>query len=184
MVLSSGSGRPSYKPALSLESHPAAVCETDINLDVEAEGHKYRRRRRITIFAIVAIFLTAGAILVFTVVHDQQRLPEVRFVEENCTETDQECLAKRCPITGFNWRESEESDPGCKEVEGYENCPVQEGGSYYKYYYLSGEDPKRECLFINQAGIVPSSYKQMCYPGYLWVEWKKKCLRLEDSGKL
>ena len=114
MVLSSGSGRPSYKPALSLESNP----ETDINLDVEAEGHKYRRRRRITLFAIVAIFMTAGAILVFTVVHDQQRLPEVSFVEENCTDTDLECLARRCPLTGFTWLETEGSEPGCQEVDG------------------------------------------------------------------
>jgi hypothetical protein len=30
---------------------------------------------------------------------------------------------------------------------------------------------------VDSAGIAPGVYKSLCSPGYLWVEWKKKCLR-------
>merc|ERR1719259_671370 len=27
------------------------------------------------------------------------------------------------------------------------------------------------------GGVVPGTYKELCRPGYIWVEWRKKCMR-------
>ena len=111
-----GGARPQYKTALSVESH--LTGDTDLDLDLEAEGHKYRRRRRATIIAIVAIFGTAGAILVFSVVHDLQSSPEVGFLEQICSENDPECVLNQCP-EGYDWISEHqwcELKPGTKQV--------------------------------------------------------------------
>ena len=30
---------------------------------------------------------------------------------------------------------------------------------------------------VEHRGVVPGAYKRICYPGYIWVEWRKKCMR-------
>ena len=102
MMSSDNSSRPAYKSALSEESSLATV-ESDIyNLDVKAEVAKYRRRRRATILAIVAIFATAGAILIFSVVHDLQSRPEFEYEDYVCAESDKVCMENLCP-RGHDW---------------------------------------------------------------------------------
>ncbi len=44
---------------------------------------------------------------------------------------------------------------------------------------LEGDQDQAACVErkVDSAGIAPGVYKSLCSPGYLWVEWKKKCLR-------
>ena len=103
MFATSGGGqsRPQYKTALSVESGLLSSTGNDI-VDVEAEGNRFRRRRRATIIAIAAIFVTAGTVLIVSVVHDLQNRPEFGYFDEICSESDVECLENKCP-EGFQW---------------------------------------------------------------------------------
>lgn len=173
-----GGSRPLYKPTISVESALTGGESADLcHIDVEAEGRKFRRRRRATLLAILAIFLTTGIILIFSVVHDLQNRPEVGFVEEICSEADTACILNQCPH-GYQWNTKQEK---CFLQPGFECCLVQLSGQYLKHCW-EGEEPDQPCAVMT-AGIVLSTYKQLCRPGYLWVEWKKKCLRL-DTGKI
>ena len=110
-----GYPRPQYQTAQSIES--ALVPDSSDILDgdaVEAEGNRFRRRRRATIIAIAAIFVTAGTILIVSVVHDLQNRPEVGFFDEICSTSDAECIENKCPI-GYKWK----SDLNyCEQIEG------------------------------------------------------------------
>ena len=103
MFATSGGGqsRPQYKTALSVESGLLSSTGNDI-VDVEAEGNRFRRRRRATIIAIAAIFVTAGTVLIVSVVHDLQNRPEFGYFDEICSESDMVCLENKCP-EGFQW---------------------------------------------------------------------------------
>ena len=104
----SGGSRPLYKPTISVESALTGGESADLcHIDVEAEGRKFRRRRRATLLAILAIFLTTGIILIFSVVHDLQNRPEVGFVEEICSEADAACILNQCPH-GYQWNTTQE----------------------------------------------------------------------------
>jgi len=73
------------------------------DLDVEAEGNRFRRRRRFTILAIVAIFATTAAILVLSVVHAELSRPQLgNYTEFTCGAEDAACKDLLCP-QGYTW---------------------------------------------------------------------------------
>ena len=45
----------------------------------------------------------------------------------------------------------------------------------YKCFQAGLVPPPVKCC--HAEGVVPSTYKQVCREGFLWVQWKKKCLR-------
>ena len=113
LAIGSPSGKPNYKSAISVDSTTMSF-ETSDYLDVEAEQYKHLRRRRLTILAIVAIFATAGSILIFSVVHDLTNRPDLNFVDFSCPEGDTKCIASFCPV-GWQWNEEEQV---CKQLPG------------------------------------------------------------------
>ena len=60
----------------------------------------------------------------------------------------------------------------------YKCCvaPYKVSGEYLFHCWKAGEDNPYGCVAL-KAGVAPSAYKQLCRPGYLWVQWKKKCQR-------
>ena len=84
-----------YSKAHSLES------ATDLtSIDLVAEGHKFRRRRRLTIIGIVLMFAVAGSFLVFSVV--KQQISQKSIADHDCSAIDSECLENLCPH-GYKW---------------------------------------------------------------------------------
>ena len=64
-----------------------------------------------------------------------------------------------------------------KYISDFSCClvPKEEGG----LVQCLPLDDSDKCADVKSAGVAPSTYKQYCRPGYLWVEWKKICLRKE-----
>jgi hypothetical protein len=93
---------------------------------VEAEGNRFRRRRRITLLAIVAIFAITAAILVLSVVHAELGRPQLgNYTEFTCGVEDVECRTLICP-QGYMWQQQTDS---CTLKEGeqctYYNTPLK-----------------------------------------------------------
>ena len=62
---------------------------------------------------------------------------------------------------------------------GYDCCFINYGAGTQLYKcWASDETPEGRCVGpMKSAGVAPGTYKQLCRPGYLWVDWKRKCLR-------
>jgi len=173
LQIGNSSGKPKYKSALSVDSTTMSF-ETGGYVDVEAEENKHLRRRRFTILAIVAIFVTAGSILIFSVVHDLTNRPEMDFVDFTCPEGDTDCIESFCPV-GWEWSDEEQA---CKQKPDYNCCVAayKVSNEHLFYCWKDGEEKEHRCVTL-RAGVAPSAYKQLCRPGYLWVHWRKKCQR-------
>merc|ERR1712108_89126 len=39
---------------------------------------------------------------------------------------------------------------------------------------------RKKCMRTNR-GVVPGAYKNKCHQGFIWVEWKKKCIRNREA---
>ena len=141
-----------------------------IILDRKVEEKRLSRRRCITLLSIACVFLTSCAILTISVVHDVQARAgdDLEWEEFACQENDEDCLTLLCP-EGMGW---EGAGGECRQLPGYTCCTscTQE----YKCYKIEEADGVKCCY---TEGVVPSAYKQACRDGFLWVAWKKKCLR-------
>ena len=68
-------------------------------------------------------------------------------------------------------------------ILGYTCCPPEQhicGESHHTQCYPQHQGPHHACCVIANVanlGVAPSAYKKMCQAGYIWVEWKKKCMR-------
>ena len=68
---------------------------------------------------------------------------------------------------------------------GYTCCPTNHhlcGKSILTRCYNISEDvfpPDCSCSIpqVQSTGVVTSGYKEMCHSDYVWVNWRKKCLR-------
>ena len=140
------------------------------DVDVEAEERRLARRRRITVLSIVGVFLICGVILTMSVVYDVQARAggHMEWEEFSCPGNDESCLSLLCP-DGMGW---EVGRGECAELPGYTCCTT----CTHEYTcYGPGEGEGVRCCLAE--GVVPSAFKQVCRPGYLWVQWKRKCLR-------
>eukprot|EP00092_Neocalanus_flemingeri_P061443 GFUD01073863.1.p1 GENE.GFUD01073863.1~~GFUD01073863.1.p1 ORF type:complete len:170 (+),score=56.54 GFUD01073863.1:90-599(+) len=139
-------------------------------VDREVEETRLARRRWITIVTIAAVFLVSAVILLISVVHDVQarNRGDLEWEEFSCQQNDLDCLALLCP-DGMSW---DMVAGKCKEVTGYTCCTA----CTQEYKCFTAEEAQIvKCCYAE--GVVPSAYKQVCRQGYLWVQWKKKCLR-------
>ena len=60
----------------------------------------------------------------------------------------------------------------CAACPGHQCCTL----STHEYLcFPSAARHSVKCLYAN--GVVPSAYKQNCKQGFLWVAWKRKCVR-------
>ena len=136
------------------------------------EATRLRRRRRVTIIMITLLFLFAGVILTASVVHDVQsrEVGQGSLEEPHCVNlTEGECQATRCPVTGWRWSEKEMM---CEVIPGYKCCTACTGK--FQCFPVS-QTGDIKCCFAN--GIVPSAYKNTCHKGFVWVAWKRICVR-------
>ena len=65
-------------------------------------------------------------------------------------------------------------------VAGYSCCPPQHhicDKSPYTQCYPPGLPTQPACCMVAKVGVAPSAYKKMCQAGFIWVEWKRRCMR-------
>ena len=153
---------------LRLESEHEDVSD---HMDREGEERRLARRRCITMVAIASLFVISTVILTLSVVHDvKARANDPEWEEFSCQQSDPDCLDLLCP-EGMAW---DMVAGKCKEMAGYTCCTA----CTHEYKcFQAGDDPLVRCC--HAEGVVPAAYKQVCREGYLWVQWKKKCLRKE-----
>ena len=139
----------------------------DCKDELEDEVRQLRVRRILTVISIVFVFLICALILSLTVLHDlQARAAEHAGWEEfSCVYGNTTCQALLCPA-GMVWREGV-----CEVLPGFTCCTT----CTHHYSCHATLHSSIRCCYAE--GVVPGAYKQACRQGYLWVSWKKKCLR-------
>jgi len=137
----------------------------------EQEEARLLRRRRLTILLITLVFILAGAVLTASVIHDvnnRRKMNPEDFVEIECSKDDEDCISSLCP-EGMVWNEEQRK---CIIKKDYTCCTL----CTHEYKcYPRGQETRVKCCYTN--GVVPAAYKQTCKDGFLWVHWKKVCVR-------
>ena len=141
------------------------ICQ---DMDREEEEKRLARRRWMTLASIASLFLISGTILTLSVVHDvRSRAKEPGWEEFSCPAGDPSCLELLCP-EGMVW---DMVTSMCMSMSGYTCCTA----CTHQYQCFNPAIHTTRCC--HSEGVVPSAYKQVCREGFLWVQWKKKCLR-------
>ena len=148
--------------------------------DRSTAEHNIRVRRRVVIISIGTIFTVTSIIMVMSMVHVEMNKTDAGYHELICQETDLECVTLLCP-QGWGWvREREQ----CAILDGYACCPTDKhlcGRSISTRCYNISETTSPDCSCntpeVRSAGVVTSTYKQVCRMDFIWVDWRKKCLR-------
>ena len=159
----------------SIVSIESEVAEEMIEyVDRETEEKLLARRRYIKLVCIPLVFILSFGLLALSVVHDvQARALSAQQVEPTaCSPTDLPCVSLLCPA-GMSW--SGESSK-CEAEQGYTCCPT-----CTQQYTCVRQDQAREDRCCHLLGILPSSYKLMCRPGWVWVEWQQRCFRVIEN---
>ena len=120
--------------------------------------------------SIPALFLLSCGVLTTSVVLDVQARAsgDLEWEEFSCQENDADCLALLCP-DGMGWDMVADK---CRELPGYTCCTT----CTLEYMCYKAEDADG-VVCCSVMSVVPSAYKQTCREGFIWVEWKQKCLR-------
>ena len=143
------------------------ICDDE---EREAEEKRLSRRRCMILVTIPALFLLSCGILTTSVMFDVHASAKgnLEWEEFSCQPYDSDCLALLCP-DGMVW---DMMAGKCRAVSGYTcctSCTLE-----YMCYKAEEADGVKCCSAMS---VVPSAYKQNCREGFIWVEWKQKCLR-------
>jgi len=174
VVINDGDSRDTSEESL-ITIKQKQCLDLDHNQNIN-EASRLLRRRRLTMVSILVIFLLAGAILTVSVVYDVRKRAEIAEATKDgweeivCTQDDKECLNSLCPV-GMKWNQD---DRICDILQGWRCCTLCIHG-FKCFPEAESEDPDNKCC--KKTGVVPSTYKQTCNVGFLWVEWKKVCVR-------
>ena len=89
------------------------------------------------------------------------------FKEFSCHKEDTGCRTMLCPA-GMQWNED---DGECLLPAGYICC--LDNGALMQCFDSNSGDCGSNALM---EGVAPSP-RSLCYPGFVWVPWRKKCFR-------
>ena len=137
-------------------------------IESERSGKPEKKRRRVVCGILLASFLICVvclAVLLYSSSHLQEEV-----VEFSCSEEDLVCTSLLCP-EGMDWQEERGE---CRLPAGYTCCLDIAG-------ILSCQDQQDmdygRCIKETLAGGVAPSPQAFCYPGFMWVPWRRKCFR-------
>ena len=126
-------------------------------VDQENEEKVLTRKRNIKLAFILMMFLISLTLLTLSVLHDVKA--------ESVTDEGEE-LDFVCP-PGMSWCVTMAR---CMVEKGYYCCPTCS-----HEYKCSKSEGEMKCCYL--LGIMPSSYKLSCRPGWVWLEWGQRCVR-------
>ena len=127
-----------------------------------------RNRRCVGMTAVICLLL----LCVVTVFACSSTLLAGEVEEFSCHRADSVCMSLLCPA-GMLWHQEEGE---CGLPPGYWCC--QDGAGILTCQEPYKEDRKDDkCTEETLASGVAPSPRTFCYPGFVWVPWRKKCFR-------
>ena len=94
------------------------------------------------------------------------------LAESSCPKEDPECLSLICPV-GMSWDNTSEK---CHPPSGY-RCCVDKVNIFSCFRDVIKDKEDERCRKdILASGLAPSP-QAMCYPGFVWVPRKNKCVQ-------
>lgn len=145
---------------LSNNSEYSSLSE-ETGIDETKEIKKERNHCKFSILCFIVFFLVFIIACVLALVY-------YSFISKFlCDLEDTDCLTPVCPV-GMSW---DNSATQCYPPTGYKCC--RDSLNIYScfmpgIYERCGKD-------ILASGVAPSP-QAMCYPGYVWVPWRKMCV--------
>jgi len=165
----------SYDESTVIDNVPIHAMERQ-----ELTNH-IRKKRRVVLVLVASMFVVTSIIMIMSVIHVEMNKGAVGYQELVCAENDEECLKLLCPV-GFKLNRTTDQ---CNLIEGYECCEnghyVCDQGAYTRCFPASKSNSSDcSCLVTNvvTTGVVMSGYKEQCHTNFIWVDWRKKCLRV------
>ena len=121
------------------------------------------RRRYLKLSSIILVFIICFFLLAMSILYDVHH----RDVPDQDGQLD-----LLCPF-GMSWSSTMSK---CMPEQGYSCCPTCS-----QEYRCSRIKEEKKCCHL--LGIMPSTFKLMCRPGWVWVEWGRRCVRVDiNSG--
>ena len=117
-------------------------------------------RRYCGIATLILLFIIIGGVLYYTIITTSHARG---FREFSCGVDDSVCISLLCP-DGMLWDGRE-----CSLPAGYLCCPDIAG-------ILRCRELEECSDNVLVSGVLPSA-QTFCYPGFVWVPWRKKCFR-------
>ena len=151
----------------------------DITIDdliaENAKGNREKERKKKKARVVMLILVCMLTILAFCcgwLIYSSSPSSVLDGYEDlSCASSDSSCLALLCP-QGAQW--SQEADQ-CLVQQHFTCCA--DSINIFKCFHLAEEETARACFKFSYEGVLYPGYKQFCREGWLWVHWKRKCLR-------
>ena len=121
------------------------------------------RRRYLKLSSIIIVFIICFFLLAMSILYDVHHRD---FPDQDGQ------LDLLCPF-GMSWSSTMSK---CMAEQGYSCCPTCS-----QEYKCSRMKTDMKCCQL--LGIMPSTFKLACRPGWVWVEWGQRCVRVDiNSG--
>ena len=133
------------------------------------EEQRYFRKRKYIILTIICCLI----LVFFGICFGYYRSWHAEELEEfSCHAEDSVCTSLLCP-DGMDW----DQDVGeCHLPGGYQCC--QDGAGILTCYNTEKKGEKdNKCKEETLTNGVAPSPRTFCYPGFVWVPWRRKCFR-------
>ena len=145
------------------------VSDDEIITENTQEHKKSERKRKARIVLIILIIMMIILILCsgwLIYNHNASSVTE-DYEDISCESSDLSCLEMLCP-------------QGTQYSAGIDQCLVQEDYSCCTGQgdiFSCGPTNTITCVEVAYEGVLYPGYKQYCREGWLWVPWKRKCMR-------
>ena len=143
------------------------ITEEEILIE-NINKHKKRERKKkarivlLILLLMVLIFILCSGWLIYN--HTASSSLE-GYEDVSCESSDHSCLELLCP-QGSQYSETTDQ---CMVQQHYTCCTDRNN--------IFSCAPSQSCVQVTYEGVLYPGYKQYCREGWLWVPWKRKCLR-------
>ena len=138
----------------------------------EKRGKEKKKKKARVVMLILACMLSILAFCCGWLIYSSSLYSVLDGYEDlSCASSDSSCIALLCP-QGAQW--SEEAAQ-CLVQQHFTCCADR--NNIFKCFSPAEEGTARACGNFAYEGVLYPGYKQFCREGWLWVQWKRKCLR-------
>ena len=141
------------------------------NVREKREKEKKKNKARVVIHILVCM-LTILAFCCGWLIYSSSLYSVLDGYEDlSCASSDSSCISLLCP-QGAQW--SQETDQSL--VHQHFTC-CADTNNIFKCFHLAEKETAWACVKYAYEGVLYPGYKKFCREGWLWVHWKRKCLR-------
>ena len=141
------------------------------NDEEQAKENKTKKKETFVVFLLISMFVILVLCIVWLVYSSTRSSSSLSGYEDvSCSSSDVRCLSLLCP-DGARWSQDEQQ---CLVWTEFICCA--DVANIFKCFHPAEEETAR-CFKFAYEGVLYPGYKQFCREGWLWVPWKRKCLR-------